>query len=100
MLNLSKRSTSRREELPSLSTSTDVEKSNPMFVDRMRRSPSASALGGIPSNEVKSRIPSPKVHPAPQPPVWPHSTIAGRVKKLSWGDDKVIFFIFVMKRCR
>lgn len=61
----------------------------------MKRSPSASALGGIPS-DPKSRIPSPKVHPAPQPPVWPHSTIAGRVKKLSWGDDKVIYGISLL----
>ncbi|CAH1176126.1 unnamed protein product [Phaedon cochleariae] len=60
---------------------------NPMFGDRTR-SPTATAIGGIPS-ELKSKIPSPKVHPAPQPPpVWPSSDGSTRVKKLSWVDDK------------
>ncbi|XP_049822216.1 protocadherin Fat 3 isoform X2 [Aethina tumida] len=61
--------------------------SNPMFGDERVASPTASAMGGIPS-ELKSRLPSPKVHPAPQPPMWPHSASSTRVKKLSWGDDK------------
>nr|XP_023017752.1 cadherin EGF LAG seven-pass G-type receptor 2-like [Leptinotarsa decemlineata]XP_023017753.1 cadherin EGF LAG seven-pass G-type receptor 2-like [Leptinotarsa decemlineata] len=61
--------------------------SNPMFGGRSG-TPTASALGGI-SSEMKSRIPSPKVHPAPQPPpVWPSSDASNRVKKLSWGDDR------------
>lgn len=63
--------------------------SNPVFGGDKARPGTAVAIGGIPS-EPKSRIPSPKVHPAPQPPVnvlWP--TAAARVKKLSWGDDKV-----------
>ncbi|CAH1982954.1 unnamed protein product [Acanthoscelides obtectus] len=48
----------------------------------------ASALGGVPTAEGKTR--SPKVHPAPlPPPLWPSSASASsRVKKLSWGDDK------------
>lgn len=84
--------------LPSLSIekahSTVLPKkiSNPMFGEQRSatiRSPMATAMGGIPS-EMKSRLPSPKVHPAPQPPVWPHSAASStRVKKLSWGDDKV-----------
>nr|XP_022918947.1 protocadherin Fat 4 [Onthophagus taurus]XP_022918948.1 protocadherin Fat 4 [Onthophagus taurus] len=86
---------SSREQLPSLSiekspssSSTSSGKvSNPMFGDRMR-SPTATAMGGIPNELSKSRIPSPKVHPAPQPPSWPGSSLANRVKKLSWGDDK------------
>lgn len=61
--------------------------SNPMFGDRVV-TPTASAMGGIPSDVAKARIPSPKVHPAPQPPIWPSSST--RVKKLSWGDDKVL----------
>ncbi|CAH0557101.1 unnamed protein product [Brassicogethes aeneus] len=60
--------------------------SNPMFGDDRQLSPMATAMGGIPT-DLKSRIPSPKVHPAPQPPMWPHSA-SSRVKKLSWGDDK------------
>lgn len=60
---------------------------NPMFGDKSK-SPTATAMGGIPS-DLKSRIPSPKVHPAPQPPAWPQSATSSRVKKLSWGDDKV-----------
>lgn len=51
--------------------------------------PTATAMGGIPS-EIKSKLPSPKVHPAPQPPLlWPANASVSRVKKLSWGDDKV-----------
>ncbi|KAK4880119.1 hypothetical protein RN001_008265 [Aquatica leii] len=61
--------------------------SNPVFGDALR-SPTASALGGLPSNSAKTK-PSPKVHPAPQPPMWPHSALSNRVKKLSWGDDKI-----------
>ncbi|KAK9721611.1 Cadherin domain [Popillia japonica] len=87
-----------REQLPSLplsseksptsSTSAPADKiSNPVFADRMR-SPTASAMGGVPNDVAKSRIPSPKVHPAPQPPIWANSSLANRVKKLSWGDDK------------
>ncbi|XP_028129722.2 protocadherin beta-12-like [Diabrotica virgifera virgifera] len=57
---------------------------NPMFGDRSR-TPTASAMGGIPS-ELRSKIPSPKVHPAPQPPLWAND--CSRIKKLSWGDDK------------
>lgn len=67
-----------------------------MFGDRTIasiRSPTATAMGGIPS-DVKSRIPSPKVHPAPQPPIWPQSASSARVKKLSWGDDKVFINLF------
>ncbi|XP_066156678.1 cadherin EGF LAG seven-pass G-type receptor 2 [Euwallacea fornicatus] len=59
---------------------------NPVFGSDKSRSATAVALGGIPSNK---RIPSPKIHPAPQPPMgvlWPSA--ASRVKKLSWGDDK------------
>ncbi|CAG9859531.1 unnamed protein product [Phyllotreta striolata] len=55
---------------------------NPMFGERSR-TPTATALGGVPS-ELK--IKSPKVHPAPQPPLW--ASDSARVKKLSWGDDK------------
>lgn len=83
-----------REQLPSLtpekpqSTPTMVEKvTNPMF-DNLK-SPTASAMGGIPTEMARSRIPSPKVHPAPQPPIWPSSALPARVKKLSWNDDKV-----------
>ncbi|KAL3281094.1 hypothetical protein HHI36_004318 [Cryptolaemus montrouzieri] len=86
-----------RQELPNLHSEksssispTSGKMSNPMFTDRMR-SPTATAMGGIPSiaaEVARSRIPSPKVHPAPQPPLWPHSTSSARVKKLSWGDDK------------
>lgn len=66
-----------------------------MFTDRMR-SPTATAMGGLPNDVIaKSRIPSPKVHPAPQPPVWPSTGLANRVKKLSWGDDKVLGCNFV-----
>ncbi|KAJ8951840.1 hypothetical protein NQ318_019815 [Aromia moschata] len=63
-------------------------KRNPVFGERLR-TPTASAMGGVPS-DAKSRIPSPKVHPAPQPPqtLWPSSASSVRVKKLSWGDDK------------
>lgn len=68
-----------------------------MFVDRIKKSPNANAFGGI-SNDPKSRIPSSKVHPAPQPPIWPHSTIVGRVKKLSWGDDKVSSFFLIFRK--
>ncbi|XP_015835493.1 protocadherin beta-12 [Tribolium castaneum] len=83
-----------RQELPTLQpekaqgTPAVAERmSNPMFGDRVK-SPMATAMGGIPSDLVKSRIPSPKVHPAPQPPAWPSSTSSTRTKKLSWGDDK------------
>ncbi|XP_048521260.1 protocadherin-23 [Dendroctonus ponderosae] len=61
--------------------------SNPMFSTDKMRPGTAVALGGIPSEASKSRVPSPKVHPAPQPPatdLW--TSTAGRVKKLSWGD--------------
>lgn len=69
--------------------------SNPVFNDRLRN-PIATAMGGVPNLAMqtsKSKIPSPKVHPAPPPPMWPHSTTSSRVKKLSWGDDKVINYI-------
>ncbi|CAH1982952.1 unnamed protein product [Acanthoscelides obtectus] len=69
---------------------------NPMFENSTgaTRAPhvsstfNASALGGVPTAEGKTR--SPKVHPAPlPPPLWPSSASASsRVKKLSWGDDK------------
>ncbi|KAJ3655050.1 hypothetical protein Zmor_014194 [Zophobas morio] len=85
---------SPRQELPSLqpeksqATPAMTERmSNPMFGDRVKTH-TASAMGGIPSDLVKSRIPSPKVHPAPQPPGWPSSASSSRTKKLSWGDDK------------
>ncbi|XP_017769674.1 PREDICTED: cadherin-related tumor suppressor-like [Nicrophorus vespilloides] len=84
-----------REELPSLepekSVSTSppmVEKiSNPMFAGvrsqlNVSRSPTATAMGGVPTVEglasIKARIPSPKVHPAPQPPNWPQSASSQR----------------------
>lgn len=71
------------------STPTISERmNNPVFGDKAQRSPTATAMGGVPS-EVKTRIPSPKVHPAPQPPNWPQNASCSRVKKLSWGDDKV-----------
>ncbi|XP_056632949.1 cadherin EGF LAG seven-pass G-type receptor 2-like [Diorhabda sublineata] len=57
---------------------------SPMFGD-CTRPPTATALGGIPS-DIRSKIPSPKVHPAPQPPLW--ASDCSRAKKLSWGDDK------------
>ncbi|KAK9879639.1 hypothetical protein WA026_006704 [Henosepilachna vigintioctopunctata] len=86
-----------RQELPTLqpeknsSTSPVSSKmSNPVFTDRLRN-PTAVAMGGIPTIAVeaaRSRIPSPKVHPAPQPPIWPQPIASTRVKKLSWGDDK------------
>lgn len=86
---------SRSEQLPTLSpeksqsTPAMTEKvSNPMF-DQLK-SPTASAMGGIPTEIVRSRIPSPKVHPAPQPPIWPNAAVPSRVKKLSWNDDKVV----------
>ncbi|KAJ8979542.1 hypothetical protein NQ317_017690, partial [Molorchus minor] len=56
-------------------------KKNPMFADRSR-TPTATAMGGIPS-ELKSRIPSPKVHPAPQP-LYGRTPLPPR----GWGDDK------------
>ncbi|KAB0797967.1 hypothetical protein PPYR_08960 [Photinus pyralis] len=62
--------------------------SNPVFGDVLR-SPTASALGGVPNSANSKSKPSPKVHPAPQPPLWPHSAMSNRVKKLSWGDDKI-----------
>ncbi|KAF7275616.1 hypothetical protein GWI33_011495, partial [Rhynchophorus ferrugineus] len=59
-------------------------KNNPMFgTEKSSGSGTASAIGGLPSDS-KSRIPSSKVHPAPQPPMWPTTT--SRFKKLSWGD--------------
>ncbi|KAF5307815.1 hypothetical protein FQR65_LT06687 [Abscondita terminalis] len=61
---------------------------NPMFGDALR-SATASAIGGVPNSTIAKAKPSPKVHPAPQPPVWPHSAMSNRVKKLSWGDDKI-----------
>jgi hypothetical protein len=95
-LNINFRKRSPRQELPSLqpeksqATPAMTERmSNPMFGDRVK-SPTATAMGGIPSDLVKSRIPSPKVHPAPQPPAWPNSASSTRMKKLSWGDDKVL----------
>lgn len=73
------------------STPAMTEKiSNPMFGD-LNRPPTASAMGGIPSDVSKSRIPSPKVHPAPQPPNWPSAAVSTRVKKLSWNDDRVSY---------
>ncbi|KAF5288029.1 hypothetical protein FQA39_LY15558, partial [Lamprigera yunnana] len=74
-------------ELEKSNSQVGVNKiSNPVFGDALC-SPTASALGGLPSNnKIK---PSPKVHPAPQPPVWPHSVVPNKVKKLSWGDDKI-----------
>ncbi|XP_044750836.1 protocadherin-16 [Coccinella septempunctata] len=84
-------------ELPSLqqeknhrSGSITGKMSNPVFNDRSRN-PTATAMGGLPNLSMqvsKSKIPSPKVHPAPQPPMWPNSTTSSRVKKLSWGEDK------------
>lgn len=56
-----------------------------MFGD-CSRTPTATAMGGIPS-DIRSKIPSTKVHPAPQPPLW--ASDSSRAKKLSWGDDKV-----------
>ncbi|XP_045471054.1 protocadherin-16 [Harmonia axyridis] len=87
-----------RRELPTLqqektscSSPISAKMSNPVFNDRLRN-PTATAMGGLPNLATqlsKSTIPSPKVHPAPPPPVWPHSaTSSVRVKKLSWGDDK------------
>ncbi|KAG5876666.1 hypothetical protein JTB14_027143 [Gonioctena quinquepunctata] len=89
-----KSSQSETTSLQKQNSSTYPKKiSNPMFGSRSR-TPTACALGGIPS-EMKSRIPSPKVNPAPQPPpVWPSSDTANRVKKLSWGDDPVSIQIF------
>lgn len=59
-----------------------------MYGDALR-SPTATAMGGLPTGTTSKAKPSPKVHPAPQPPIWPHSAMPNRVKKLSWGDDKV-----------
>lgn len=94
----SRKRSNEREVLPSLqseklnSTPTISERmNNPMFGDK-NRSPTASAMGGLPI-DVKSRLPSPKVHPAPQPPSWPQNASCSRVKKLSWGDDKVRRFL-------
>lgn len=57
--------------------------------------PSASMMGGIPTG-TKRKITSPKIYPAPHPPVqWPHSIDSNRVKKLNWGDDKVKSFTYV-----
>ncbi|KAK5646834.1 hypothetical protein RI129_005298 [Pyrocoelia pectoralis] len=67
---------------------TQDKVSNPVFGDVMR-SPTASALGGLPNSANNKTKPSPKIHPAPQPPIWPHSATSNRVKKLSWGDDKI-----------
>lgn len=70
---------------------TDLPKkttSNPVFA-----TPSASIMGGIPSG-AKSKLLSPKVYPAPQPPIqWPISADSNRVKKLNWGDDKVDYYL-------
>lgn len=66
---------------PSLTNKTTA---NPVFA-----TPSASLMGGIPSG-TKSKVMSPKVYPAPQPPLhWPIPIDSTRVKKLNWGDDKV-----------
>lgn len=94
---VTKRKRSPRQELPALQpeksqdTPAMTERiKNPMFGDRTTSSPTATAMGGIPTELLKARIPSPKVHPAPLPPLWPQSSSSTRVKKLSWGDDKVL----------
>lgn len=103
LLLLFRRNNALQQGTPSLKseklTTTLAKKTtaNPVFA-----TPSASVMGGIPSGIPKTKLTSPKVYPAPQPPLqWPISIDSNRVKKLNWGDDKVNhlrinFYVFEM----
>ncbi|XP_030752293.1 cadherin-89D [Sitophilus oryzae] len=73
------------QSAPDTKSQQKREVSNPVFGGEKTREDTVAALEGI-SSETKPRIPSSKIHPAPQPPLWPTAT--SRVKKLSWDDNK------------